>query len=81
MKNMNYEKMFEKVANKIEQEIIWTVEGLEVDPTDERMIGMLLAYRSIMELINKMKEKGYDEYVKECDEVVKKYEHLMKEGE
>ena len=71
---MNYEKMFEMVREQIRKEMYWTSRDLVENPTDEESLGKYNAYDSIWTLIEKLEEKGYENYIKECEEVCKKYE-------
>ena len=78
-KNMNYEEMFKWVAEQTRRELGWIYEELEENGSDRLLIGQKIAYESVLGLIENLEKKGYEGYKKECEEIVKKYENLLKE--
>jgi hypothetical protein len=72
---MDYQKAFDWVAEQVHDELCWTAEEIEdsYDGDSERLHGMLFAYRSINELIEKLKKYGPDEYERQCKEVAERF--------
>lgn len=85
----NYKGCFEWIKEQVQNELGWE-EGYLKDLRDNgfsegssavsKTKGMILAYKSIGELIEKLDKHGYEGYKKICDEVTEKYKEYGEEA-
>jgi hypothetical protein len=73
--NYDYEAMFKWISSQAKYELELAKE-MEKGGSDAFGHGMIVAYESLVRLIENLEKKGYEGYKNECDEIVKKYKEM-----